>query len=207
MMSRLLALVLAAFAALFAIAFGALALEEIASETEEVRACVHNVTQETRSRGNDVFPFPPSYLVIETDRNPQRFVHYLGATRQDDAVAERVRPGDCVRITVDQAALEGPPLEETAGLDPSLEDWLKDRGLNAFLAKRALKTLALGWPLLPDYDRPWVRIQSLAKGDEELISPREALFWPLLILGGISLLCFAVTARQLRQVVFGAPAR
>lgn len=207
MISRLLALALAAFAGLFGVAFAALALEEVSAETEEVRACVHNVNRETRSRGTKFFPFPPSYLVIETDRNPQRFVHYLGAVREDDAVAERVRPGDCVRITVNQAALEGPPMEQTAGLGPKVEDWFKDRGLNAFLAKRALKTLALGWPLVPDYDRPWVRVQSLERGSDELISPRDALLWPLVILGGISLLCLAVAARQLHRVVFGQPAR
>ena len=119
MVARLLALVLAAFAGLFGVAFAALALEEISAETEEVRACVHNVNREAQSRGAKVLPFPPSYLVIETDRNRQRFVHYLGAIREDGAIADRVRPGDCVRITVDQAALEGPPPEQTAGLGPA----------------------------------------------------------------------------------------
>ncbi len=88
-----------------------------------------------------------------------------------------------------------------------MENWFRDRGYSLFLSKRALKTLALGWPLLPDYDRPWVRIQGLEKGSEELISPRDALLWPLLILGGISLLCLAVAARQLLRVAFGQPAR
>lgn len=207
MISRLLALVMASAAAVFGVAFAALALEEIAAETEEVRACVHNVNRETQTRGTKFFPFLPSYLVIETDRNPQRFVHYLGAVREDGAIAQRVRPGDCVRIAVDQAALEGPPLEETTGLGSEVEDWLRDQGYSLFLAKRSLKTLALGWPLLPDYDRPWVRIQSLARGSEELISPRDALLWPLVILGGISLVCLAVAARQLHRAVFGAPAR
>jgi hypothetical protein len=206
MISRFLALVLTAFAAVFGVVFAMLALEEVSSQTQEVRACVHNVHRETRTRGTAYIPFLPSYLVIETDRNPQIFVHYLGSIRENDEVAERVRPGDCVRITVDQAAMEGPPLEETAGFGDALEGWLKGQGINAFLAKRALKTFALGWPLIPSYERPWVRIQSLERGSEELISPRDALLWPLVILGGISLVCLGVAARQLHRVVFGAPA-
>ena len=88
-----------------------------------------------------------------------------------------------------------------------MEDWLRDQGYSLFLAKRSLKTLALGWPLLPDYDRPWVRIQRLDRGSEELIAPRDAIFWPLATLGGISLLCLAIAARQLQRVAFGAPVR
>lgn len=207
MISRLLALVLAAFATLFGVVFALLALEEISPETEEVRACVHNVQREARTRGTKFIPFLPTYLVIETDRNPQRFVHYLGSIRADEAIAERVRPGDCVRITVDQAALEGPPPVETAGLGIALEAWLEGQGFNAYLARRSLKTLALGWPLIPSYDQPWVRIQSLERGNEELISPRDALLWPLVILGGISLLCLGVAARQVHRAVFGTPVK
>ncbi len=205
MISRFLALVLAAFAALFGVVFAMLALEEVSPQTQEVRACVHNVHRQTMTRGVKRIPFRPTYLVIETDRNAEKFVHYLGSVRENDAVAQSVRPGDCVRITVAQAALERPPLEETAGLAPELEGWLKHRGFDVFLARRSLKTLALGWPLIPSANQPWVRIQRLERGNEELISPRDALLWPLVTLGGISLLCLGVAARQLHRVVFGTP--
>ncbi len=205
MIARFLALILTVLATIFGVAFALLALEEISPQTQEVRACVHNVHRETRTRGTKHIPFRPTYLVIETDRNPQIFVHYLGSFGENDAVAERVRPGDCVRITVDQAALEGPPQEESTEVGAALEGWLKHQGFSVFLARRSLKTLALGWPLIPSTNRPWVRIQRLERGTEELISPRDALLWPLVILGGISLLCLGVAARQLHRVVFGAP--
>jgi hypothetical protein len=204
MISRLLALILTIPATIFGIVFALLALEEISPQTQEVRACVHNVNRETPMRGAKHVPLRPAYLVIETDRNPQKFVHYLGSIRENDAIAERIRPGDCVRITVGQAALEGAPPEETTEVGAALKAWLKHQGFSVFLAKRALKSFALGWPVIPPTNQPWVRIQRLERGNEELISPRDALMWPLVILGAISLLCLGVAARQLHRVVFGA---
>ena len=99
MLSRLFALNLMVPAVIFGLVFGLLALEEISEQTQEVRACVHNVGRETPVRGTEQIPLRPTYLVIETDRNPQKFVHYLGSLQADDPVAERIRPGDCVRIT------------------------------------------------------------------------------------------------------------
>ncbi len=204
MISRLFALILTVLATIFGVVFALLALEEISPQTQEVRACVHNVRRETPMRGAKHIPLRPTYLVIETDRNPQIFVHYLGSIRESDAIAESIRPGDCVRITVDRAALEGAPPEETTEVGAALAGWLKHQGFSVFLAKRALKSFALGWPLIPSTNQPWVRIQRLERGNEELISPRDALLWPLVILVGISLLCLVVAARQLRRVVFGA---
>lgn len=206
MLSRLFALILLVPAVIFGLVFGLLALEEVSDQTEEVRACVHNVGRETPVRGMQQIPLRPSYLVIETDRNPQKFVHYLGSLQANDPVAERIRPGDCVRITVDKAALEAPPMEGFSRNGVTLATAPTDHGLRLLLAKRALKSFALGWPPVPSQNRPWVRIQRLERGSEELISPRDALFWPLAILGGISLLCLAIAARQLLRVVAGAPA-
>ena len=132
MISRLLALVMTVPATVLGLVFAMLALEEVSDQTEDVRACVHSVNREARPRGTQRLPFPPTYLVIETDRNRQKFVHYLGSFQADDSVAERVRPGDCVQITVDQAALEG-PAPEAASLHS-----LDDKIYRVVLAKRAL---------------------------------------------------------------------
>ncbi len=200
MISRLLAFVFAVPATLFGVAFAVMALEETSKDTREISACVYDVNRETQIRGNRRIPLKPTYLVIETDRNPQKFVHYLGALWGKDSLADRVRPGDCVRITVDRAALEGNADEGAA-----LNGHVNGQALRLFLAKRALRSFVLGWPLLPSYNRPWVRIQRLMRGQEEVISPRDALFWPLVSLGGLSLLCFGIAAHQLHRVVFGAP--
>jgi len=207
MLSRLFALVLLVPATAFGLVFALLALEEIPDRTQEVRACVHNVGRETPVRGTEQIPFRPSYLVVETDRNPQKFVHYLGTFRVDEPVPQQIRPGDCVRITVDKAALEAPPMAGFSRNGVTLATSPTDHGLRLLLAKQALKSFALGWPPVPSQNRPWVRIQRLERGGEELIAPRDALFWPLAILGGTSLLCLAIAARQLLRVVAGAPTR
>lgn len=200
MISRLLAFLFTIPATVLGVVFAFMAFEEMAKDTREVSACVYNVHRETQIRATRRIPLKPTYLVIETDRNPQKFVHYLGALWGNDALADRVHPGDCVRITVNQAALDS-HTQEGATLQGSLQG----KALRLFLAKRALKSFVLGWPLVPSYTRPWVRIQRLVRGKEELISPRDALFWPLAALGGLSLLCFGIATHQLHRVVFGAP--
>lgn len=207
MMTRLFALVLTGLATILGVVFAMLALEEISDQTEEVRACVHNVGRETPMRGTKHMPLRPNYLVIETDRNPQKFVHYLGSFQADDTIAEPVRPGDCVRITVDRAALQGTLLEGTTRDGVTLESSLTENGLRLLLAKQALKSFALGWPLIPSHTQHWVRIQRLERGSEELISTRDALLWPLAILGGISFLSLGIAAHQFHRVIFGAPSR
>ena len=196
MVSRLLGLILAVPATVLGIVFAMLATEEISKETREVRACVHDVHRETRKRANSRIPLRPTYMVIETDRSPQKFVHYLGSLWGDDELAKRIRRGDCVRITVDEAAEDDGKQLESANAN----------AVKVLLAKRALKSFALGWPLVPSITRPWVRIQRLERGREELISPRDALFWPLAVLGGFSLLFLGIATHQLHRVVFGAPA-
>ena len=190
MINRSIALIFTVFAAAVGGGLALLAIDEIPTQTREVEACVYNVHRYSKRVGYTRSPLKYTYMVIETDRNLGKFVQYIGKYSGNADLLEKIHPGDCVTITVDEAALKG---------QAKSEPW------ELMVAKRVLKWVVQGWPIIPSDGQPWIRIQSLERGGKELISPFDALLWPLGVLSGLSLLFLAFALRQLGKVAFGGP--
>jgi hypothetical protein len=162
-----------------------LALSEIPAQTREISACLRSVDVVSYSRtGRRGVARTSTYLVLATDRHPQRFVHSLGSLWPDRELAGRLRAGDCVMITVDAAefAYQAVPRYEQS----FLFEWL---------GMAATSVQVNG--------SRWVDILVLEKGDRELISYLDSLGWDLGAAGFLALVFFAIAGALLVATVRG----
>ena len=169
--------------------------DEIPMETEKVSACIRHIETKSTKLHRLSHRRLSLYLVLSTDGFRHKFVHNLGMMWLDEELREKIRVGDCVTITVDAALIQPP----SPTISHSLESLDSPNSLEFG------EVLGLVNSILSSRTSRWIRMIRLELGQEELISPLDALGWTIARLGAFALFSFGLCVLHLRRFTMQEP--
>lgn len=188
--SRFVAFLLALVTGALGVGLSLLVLTEVPRDIKEISACVSSVKIVAhQSRGRRGRSWTSYDLWLDARDQSRGFVHDLNMFWPDKALAEKIRPGDCVVMSVDGAKLDGrDAVPDTLAF---VFDWV-DRELAAY-------DLEMTW----DSSGGRVKILTLEKGPNQLIGYLDSLLFSLGLLGGLAVMFLGATLALLWGVVRG----